>query len=74
LNAKKEDAGGAKPAEQVGLECRGCGCRHFDTVETRKVTGGRVRRRRECRHCGKRITTIEHEQGTPLDGGPEGWR
>jgi hypothetical protein len=73
LNAESKSAGPAAPEEPVGLECRQCGCRHFDTVETRKIAGGRIRRRRECRHCGRRITTIEREQGTPLDAGPEGW-
>lgn len=45
-------------AEGVGLSCARCGCRHFETVETRPTKGG-VRRRRSCRHCGRMETTIE---------------
>lgn len=43
-----------------GIECRGCGCKHFRVIYTRPVSGGRLVRRRECRHCGKRMTTWEH--------------
>ena len=50
---------GQKPAEPVGLVCAGCGCGHFNVIYTRPVYGGRIERRRECRHCGKRITTRE---------------
>lgn len=46
--------------EDRGLVCRGCGCRHFRVVYTRAMTGGRVKRRRECRHCARRMTTVEH--------------
>ena len=42
-----------------GLTCRGCGCKHFYTVETRRQPRGRIMRRRECRNCGKRMTTYE---------------
>lgn len=45
--------------EKRGLECPACGCRHFRVVYTRPASGGRIVRRRECRHCGKRITTFE---------------
>ncbi len=41
-----------------GLECRGCGCRDWRVVKTRQGDG-MVLRRRECRNCGKRITTFE---------------
>ena len=43
----------------VGLVCRGCGCRHFHVVYTRKAPGNRIMRLRECRHCGKRVQTWE---------------
>lgn len=43
--------------DQVGLVCRWCGCGHFHVVYVRARPGGRIMRRRECRHCGKRITT-----------------
>ena len=42
-----------------GLQCRECGCRHFRVIYTRPYHGGRIMRRRECRHCGKRMTTWE---------------
>ncbi|HUU94488.1 MAG TPA: hypothetical protein VM487_02015 [Phycisphaerae bacterium] len=44
-----------------GLECRRCGCRHFHVLQTRQLPGGRIWRRRECRNCGKRISTTEKE-------------
>jgi hypothetical protein len=43
----------------MGLICHRCGCRHFYVVYTRKRPDGRILRRRECRHCGTRIMTIE---------------
>ena len=42
-----------------GLECPRCGCRHFHVLYTRAAIGGRILRRRECRHCGRRLTTYE---------------
>jgi len=44
---------------QRGIECPRCGCRHFRVLYTRAVSAGRLRRRRECRHCGHRVTTHE---------------
>jgi len=46
-------------AQARGIECPRCGCRHFWVVYTRAAWGGRIMRRRECRHCGRRITTFE---------------
>ena len=48
-----------------GLECPGCGCRHFSVVYTRPWRPGRIVRRRECRHCGRRMTTIEQALEAP---------
>ena len=45
-------------AGDKGLVCRDCGCRHFHVVETRQARG-MILRRRECRHCGRRVTTRE---------------
>ncbi len=39
------------------LECSSCGCRHFRVIYTRRGWGSKLIRRRECRHCGKRMTT-----------------
>jgi transcriptional regulator NrdR family protein len=50
-----------------GLRCRKCGCGHFRVVYTRRAAGGRIVRRRECRHCGTRLTTWERIAGTPRD-------
>jgi len=44
---------------QRGLECPRCGCRHFRVLYTRRAWGGRILRRCECRHCGRRVTTYE---------------
>jgi|DewCreStandDraft_4_1066084.scaffolds.fasta_scaffold30717_2 hypothetical protein len=59
-------AGAANPAcsltstaNRRGLECPRCGCRHFHVLYTRAAIGGRILRRRECRHCGRRLTTYE---------------
>ena len=46
--------------ESSGLRCRTCGCRHFRVVYTR-ARAGVIVRRRECRYCGRRITTYERE-------------
>ena len=45
--------------EKRGIECPKCGCRHFRVLYTRRAWGGRILRRRECRHCGRRLTTYE---------------
>ena len=52
-----------KPTETRGLECPRCGCGHFRVLYTRRAWGGRILRRRECRHCGRRMTTYEREAG-----------
>lgn len=46
----------AKPSE--GIPCPKCGCRHHYTRRTQRV-GKRVRRYRQCRHCGRSFTTLE---------------
>jgi transcriptional regulator NrdR family protein len=58
MNQERKDKA-PKDAEPRGLVCRECGCRHFWVVYTRAYSGGRVVRRRECRHCGRRMTTWE---------------
>jgi len=66
LPATTPAAGVARPAcsltgtaSRRGLECPRCGCRHFHVLYTRAAIGGRILRRRECRHCGRRLTTYE---------------
>lgn len=62
-NVGVKDDKGAE--DQKGLVCRYCGCRHFRVVYTRPAWGGRIMRRRECRHCGRRTTTWEQAGGRP---------
>jgi len=52
----------APGSARFGLECRRCGCRHFYVIYTRRGPGGSLVRRRECRHCGQRMTTLEQEK------------
>ena len=49
------------PAQQqkLGIRCFHCGCRHFYTTHTEPIAGGLIRRRKQCRHCGRRIVTFE---------------
>ena len=47
-----------------GICCPHCGCRHFYTTHTEPLRDGRVRRRKECRHCGRRIVTYEAPIGS----------
>ncbi|MCC7408599.1 MAG: hypothetical protein IT442_11045 [Phycisphaeraceae bacterium] len=54
------------PERRRGLKCPKCGCAHFRVLYTRRAWGGRVLRRRACRHCGRRVTTYEVAAG----GGP----
>jgi len=49
--------------EKRGLECRGCGCGHFNVLYTHPASGERILRRRECRNCGRRLTTYEKVSG-----------
>jgi len=53
----------AEDARDRGLVCPRCGCRLFSVVYTRPMTGSTIQRRRQCRHCGKRITTAERAVG-----------
>ena len=51
-----------KPNPNRGIECPNCGCRHFLTTHTEPLRNSQVRRRKVCRHCGKKVVTYE----TPL--------
>ena len=53
----------SKNTEERGLKCRECGCQHFRVIYTRAAWGGKLVRRRECRHCGTRMTTWERMIG-----------
>ncbi len=56
------DQANEKSEEPAGLVCQTCGCRHFYVIYTRRQFG-KIFRRRECRHCGRRISTREKEVG-----------
>ncbi len=45
--------------EKLGLVCRKCGCQHFRVIYLKRLPQGVVMRRRECRHCGRRVSTRE---------------
>jgi transcriptional regulator NrdR family protein len=45
--------------DEVGIRCPRCGCRHFKTSHTEPLRDGRVRRRKVCRHCGRKVVTFE---------------
>ena len=63
MSKKVFDKSFAEAENTRGIECRKCGCRHFYVIYTRRGSGGKLIRRRECRHCGKRFTTWEKEIG-----------
>ena len=42
-----------------GIECPQCGCRQFYTTHTDPLRDGRIRRRKVCRHCGRKMVTFE---------------
>ena len=49
----------ARVAEKCGLVCRQCGCQHFRVVYLKRLPNGVLMRRRECRYCGRRVSTRE---------------
>ena len=51
-----------EPMER-GLVCPDCRGQKFEVVYTRARPGGRIERRRACRHCNRRITTWEKAIG-----------
>lgn len=47
--------------QEEGPTCKECGCRHHYTSDLARLAGGRIRRRRVCRHCGHAFTTYERD-------------
>jgi transcriptional regulator NrdR family protein len=45
--------------DELGIRCPRCACRHFKTTHTEPLRDGRIRRRKVCRHCGRKIVTFE---------------
>lgn len=49
------------------MKCLFCGCEDSKVIDSRSADEGRtIRRRRECTECGKRYTTYETIEDTPV--------
>lgn len=49
------------------MKCMFCGCEDSKVIDSRSADEGRtIRRRRECMNCGKRFTTYETIEDTPV--------
>lgn len=49
------------------MKCLFCGCEDSKVIDSRSADEGRtIRRRRECVNCGKRFTTYETIEETPV--------
>lgn len=49
------------------MKCMYCGCEDSKVIDSRSADEGRtIRRRRECTNCGKRYTTYETIEDTPV--------
>jgi len=46
-------------ADDVGLKCPKCHCKHIPVLKSRNTVGDTRYRRRECRNCGHKFTTYE---------------
>lgn len=53
----------ATRADDGGLECPKCGCRHFRVIYTNRLPDA-IERRRECRNCNYRVFTREKIRGS----------
>lgn len=59
-----ESSEASRPKSQAskperGIACPRCGCCHLRTTHTEPLPSGRIRRRKVCRHCGRRMVTYE---------------
>jgi transcriptional repressor NrdR len=48
------------------MKCPYCGSEEFKTLETRDSLENTTRRRKECIHCGKRVTTYEYVENVEI--------
>ncbi len=49
------------------MKCMFCGCLDSKVIDSRSAEDGTIiRRRRECTNCGKRFTTYETVENTPI--------
>jgi C4-type Zn-finger protein len=58
VKAEKSLSDYGNRAEDGGLECPKCGCRHFRVIYTTRHPNA-IERRRACRNCGYRVSTRE---------------
>jgi len=49
----------SKTSNPKGIICPKCECRHFITTHTEPLNDGRIRRRKRCRNCGRKVVTYE---------------
>lgn len=56
----KQDEG-----RKAGIVCPRCGCRQFYTTYTEPLRDGRIRRRKTCRYCGRKVLTFESTAAGP---------
>ena len=49
--------------DPLAVRCPKCNCGHLYVIRTVVSRLGVIRRRRECRYCGHRITTTERRTG-----------
>ena len=47
------------PSVRIGIRCPACGNGRFRTTHTEPLPTGRIRRRKTCRDCGRRVLTFE---------------
>ena len=48
------------------MRCMYCGCEESKVIDSRSTDNNSIRRRRECLSCGKRFTTYETIEFTPI--------
>ena len=48
------------------MKCMYCGCEESKVIDSRSTDNNSIRRRRECLNCGKRFTTYETIELTPI--------
>lgn len=60
------------PNDDLGIVCRKCECPDLRVTRTVKVFGGKIRRTRECQHCGAEMTTTEAPTDVKMTGNKGG--
>lgn len=57
----------AHKGNKITMKCLYCGCEDSKVIDSRSADEGRtIRRRRECINCGRRFTTYETIEDTPV--------